>query len=129
MKKEIKNFSQDAKSKTKKYTGVHLIAEFWYPKIIEDSRIIKKILFETAKKANNTPLKFAFHKFSPQGFSAFLLLAESHISLHSWPELNYLAIDIFSCGEKAFPKKALEYLKELFQPKKIKVKEIKRGRL
>ena len=111
------------------YAGIHLIAEFWGGKIIEDSREIEKILITAAKKGKNTPLKIAIHKFSPQGITGVVLLAESHIALHSWPEINYLAIDIFTCGEKAFPYKTLDYLKEVFQPKKVELKEIKRGGL
>ena len=109
------------------YAGIHLIAEFWGGKIIEDSKEIEKILIRAAKKGKNTPLKIAIHKFSPQGITGVVLLAESHIAIHSWPEYDYIAIDIFTCGMKAFPQKSLDYLKEVFQPKKIEAKEIKRG--
>ncbi|MFQ6049672.1 MAG: adenosylmethionine decarboxylase [Candidatus Paceibacterales bacterium] len=109
------------------HAGIHLIAEFWNGKIIEDSKEIEKILITAAKKGKNTPLKIVIHKFSPQGITGVVLLAESHIALHSWPEFNYLAIDIFTCGERAFPDKTLDYLKEVFQPKKVKIKKIKRG--
>jgi len=111
----------------KKYAGVHLIAEFWHGKIIDDSREIEKILIEAVKRSKNTPLKLAIHKFSPQGITGVILLAESHIAIHTWPEINYVAIDIFTCGEKAIPKRALEYFKKAFKPKKVDVKEIKRG--
>lgn len=107
--------------------GVHLIAEFWYGKIIEDPKKIENILRKAVKKANNTPLEVAIHKFYPQGITGVVLLAESHIALHIWPEFNYIAIDIYTCGGKSLPQKALEYLKEEFQPKRIKVIEIKRG--
>ena len=113
----------------KKYAGIHLIVEFWFGKIIEDQKEIKKILIEAAKKANSTPLKTVVYKFLPQGITGVVLLAESHIAIHSWPEINYLAIDIFTCGDKAAPKKALDYLKEVFKPKKITVKELKRGKM
>ncbi|MBZ9569454.1 adenosylmethionine decarboxylase [Patescibacteria group bacterium] len=109
------------------YAGIHLIAEFWNGKIIENPKEIENILVEAVKKSKNTPLQVAIQKFSPQGITGVVLLAESHIALHAWPEINYLAIDIFTCGDKAMPHKALEYLKKKFQPKKIKVQEIKRG--
>jgi len=118
----------DKKNKTK-YAGIHLIAEFWDGKIIENSTEIEQILLEAAKRGGNTPLKVTIHKFSPQGITGVILLAESHIALHSWPEINYLAIDIFTCGEKAMPFKALECLKEVFEPKKIQIQKIKRGTL
>lgn len=110
-----------------KYAGVHLIAEFWQGKIIEDSKKLENILVSAAKKGGNTPLEVIIHKFSPHGITGVILLAESHIALHSWPEIDYLAIDIFTCGNKAMPQKALEYLKKTFKPKKVKIEKIKRG--
>jgi len=115
------------KEKKQKYAGIHLIAEFWGGKIIEDSKEIEKILTLAAKKAHNTPLEVTIHKFSPQGITGVVLLAESHIALHSWSEFNYLAIDIFTCGDKALPQKALDYLKKKFKPRRVEIKEIKRG--
>ena len=115
--------------KKQKYAGIHLIAEFWSGLVIEDPKEIKKILIGAVKVSKNTPLEILIHKFSPQGLTGVVLLAESHLSIHSWPEMNYLAIDIFTCGEGAFPYKALEYLKKKFQPKKIEIKEIKRGKV
>jgi S-adenosylmethionine decarboxylase len=116
-------------SREQKYSGIHLIAEFWNGKIIEDTKRIERILIESVKAAGGTPLETLVHKFLPQGLTGVVLLAESHISIHTWPELNYVAIDIFTCGDKAAPKKALEYLKGEFQPKRIETKEIKRGRI
>lgn len=113
--------------KSQKYAGIHLIAEFWYGKNIENPKELERILIKAVKKAKNVPLEIAIHKFSPQGITGVILLAESHLALHSWPEINYLAIDIFTCGEKAMPYRALEYLKKAFKPKKIEIKEIKRG--
>lgn len=115
------------RNKKLNYAGIHLIAEFWFGKVIEDKEELKKILIEAVKKAKNFPLEIAIHKFNPQGITGIVLLAESHIALHSWSELNYLAIDIFTCGKKAMPYKALEYLEKVFQPKKIEIKKIKRG--
>ncbi|MDP1538848.1 MAG: adenosylmethionine decarboxylase [bacterium] len=116
-------------SNKQKYAGIHLIAEFWNGKIIEDPKEIKKILAEAVKKAKSAPLEIAIHKFSPQGLTGVVLLEESHIAIHTWPEINYVAIDIFTCGEKAMPRRALEYLKKTFKPKKIEIKELKRGKL
>ena len=96
-------------------------------KIIENSKEIEKILITAAKKSGNTPLEVTIHKFSPQGITGVVLLAESHIALHSWSEFNYLAIDIFTCGDKAKPEKALEYLKKKFKPKKVVIQKITRG--
>jgi len=117
------------KSKKQKYAGIHLIAEFWNGRIIESPREIKKILIRSIRKAESTPLEAVIHKFSPQGLTGVVLLAESHIALHSWPEFNYLAIDIFTCGDFAKPKKALQYFKNVFKPEKVEIRELKRGRI
>ena len=130
MRKKTKRSIQWVKKTNKqKYAGIHLIAEFWNGKIIEDPKEIKKILAEAVKKAKSAPLETAIHKFSPQGLTGVVLLEESHIAIHTWPEINYVAIDIFTCGEKAIPRRALEYLKKMFKPKKIEIKELKRGKL
>jgi len=117
------------KNTKKKYAGIHLIADFWHGKIIKDIKGVRRILIEAARAANNTPLEISIHKFSPQGLTGVILLAESHIAIHSWPEFDYLAIDIFTCGEKSMPYKALDYLKKEFRPKKVEVRELKRGKL
>ena len=127
MVKKTKRSIQWVNGKKQKYAGLHIIAEFWGSKIIEDSKEIEKILVRAAKKGGNTPLKVDTHKFSPQGITGVVLLAESHIALHSWPEYEYLAIDIFTCGDKTFPGKSLDYLKMKFKPKKTKVRKIRRG--
>jgi S-adenosylmethionine decarboxylase len=116
-----------AKKKSKKFLGIHLICEFWGGKTIEEGKELEKIFLCAAKHSQNTPLKFSFHKFNPHGITGFLLLAESHISYHSWPEYNYAALDIFTCGKKTFPKKALFYLKKILKPQKVEIKEVKRG--
>ena len=112
-----------------KYAGVHLVADFWNGKPIEDAQNLREILIKAAQEAGATPLEVSIHKFSPQGITGVVLLAESHIAVHSWPEYNYMAIDIFTCGDKSVPRKALEYLEERFQPQKMDKKEIKRGRI
>jgi len=117
------------KSNRQKYAGIHLIVEFWNGKIIENQAELKKILWRAAKAANNTPLEFVVHKFQPQGITGVVLLAESHIAYHSWPEFHYAAIDIYTCGEKASPRKAIECLKKELRPRKIEIREFKRGKI
>jgi len=114
-------------NQNQKYAGIHIVADFWLGNIIEDPKRIEEILVEAAKRGNNVPLETAIHKFEPQGITGVVLLAESHIALHLWPEYKYLAIDIFTCGDKATPDKSLAYLKEVFQPEKAEVKKIIRG--
>lgn len=126
MENKVKKGSSALSTNTK-HAGTHLIIEFWGGKIIESASEIKRILLETAKESNNTPVGVKIHKFNPHGLTGFVLLAESHISIHTWPELDYVAIDIFSCGKNSQPYKGLDYLKKEFQPRKVKFREIKRG--
>lgn len=125
--KKTKRSSVWAIRKNQKSVGQHLIVDFWGAKKIENPKKLEEILILAAEKAGNTPLKFSYHKFNPHGITGVLLLAESHIAWHSWPEFDFLAIDIFTCGNKTFPEKALEYLKKKLKPKKFKILKIERG--
>jgi S-adenosylmethionine decarboxylase len=107
--------------------SVHLLADLESPHFVEDPRKLRKILWEAALAAKNTPLKTSIHKFPLQGITGIVILAESHIAIHTWPECNYMAVDIFTCGRKSMPYRALDYLKEQFKPKKTKIMFIKRG--
>ena len=128
MKKETKrSIIRIKENKTKKFAGIHLIAEFWYGKEIKTKKEAERILKNSVKEARATALEIVIHKFNPQGLTGVILLAESHIAVHSWPELNYTAIDIFTCGDKSSADKALEYFKRELNPKKVKVIKIKRG--
>ena len=129
MKKTKRSLWAIRKSKNQNSLGIHLICDFWFGKKIEDPKKLEKVLIEAAKKSGNVPLKFSYHKFNPQGLTGVLLLKESHIAFHSWPEFGYLAIDVFNCGEKAKPERALKYLQKVLKPKKVEVLIIKRGKL
>ena len=110
-----------------KYAGIHIIADFFGGKRIESSVMLQKLLCHAARKGSNKPLEFVSHEFFPQGITGVMLLAESHIAVHTWPELSYIAVDIFTCGEKSKPEKALKFLREALRPKNIRVQRIKRG--
>ena len=105
----------------------HLIADLETEHFVDSPKEIEKILYAAARKANNTPLKAVVHKFSPHGVTGVILLSESHIAIHSWPEYKYVAVDIFTCGRKTQPKKALEYIRRKFKARQIRVQEIKEG--
>lgn len=109
------------------YAGIHVIADFWDSKMIDDEKEMEAALYKAAKAANSKPLSFSVYKFSPQGITAVLLLSESHIAIHTWPEIGYIALDIFTCGEQSLPMKALEYFRALLEPQEVVIKEIKRG--
>jgi S-adenosylmethionine decarboxylase len=109
-----------------KSAGVHILLDFWGAKNINSVKFVRKALFDAVKASKFTLLKVDLHKFSPQGVSGVAIIAESHISIHTWPEYEFAAIDIFSCGDKD-PKPAVKSLKKSFTPKKVLTKEIQRG--
>jgi S-adenosylmethionine decarboxylase len=112
-----------------KYAGRHILLEFWGAQGINSITKVKKALTQAVKASGATLLKIELHKFSPQGISGVAIIAESHLSFHSWPEYKYAAIDIFTCGEKVKPQKAISVLKKFFKPSKVEIKEIKRGKI
>ena len=94
--------------------GAHVLADFWgcQPEKLDDSRLLMQALREAALVANMTILGEEEHKFEPQGFTGMLLLSESHISIHTYPEQGYAAVDVFTCGG-GLTEKAIKYLKEI----------------
>ena len=112
----------------KQKLGVHLVAELYLdnPRVLNDEKQIKESLIDAAIAGNMTVINASSHKFSPHGVTALILLAESHISIHTWPEHGYAAVDIFACGE-GDAEASLERLKELLPVKELKVLKIERG--
>jgi len=110
-----------------KYAGTHLILELWNGKNFSSLPKIEKILKDAISACRTTLLKIDLHKFSPYGgVSGVAIIQESHISIHTWPEFKYAALDIFVCG-KVNPYDAIPVIKEGFKPKKMQVTELKRG--
>ena len=109
------------------YAGTHLLVELWGATNLADVAGIENALLEGARKAGATVLHSYMHPFGEgMGVSGVVVLAESHISIHTWPERGYAAIDLFMCG-KADPYKAIPALKAAFAPNGIQVAESKRG--
>lgn len=110
-----------------KYAGIHLLVELWHAKYLTDAAKIRSILVKAIKACGATMLSIDLHVFSPNGgISGVAVLQESHISIHTWPEFNYAALDVFVCGT-IDPHRAVSVLESNFQPGKIEVQEIKRG--
>ena len=110
-----------------KYAGMHILLDFWGASHLTDPTYIGHVLREAAKAAGATVLHSHFHRFLPNGgVSGVLVLAESHISIHTWPERGFAAIDIFMCGE-CDPQKSIEPLREAFQPTRVVKSEHFRG--
>lgn len=119
--------TSNANIPTTNYAGHHVMADFWYGKTLETEREVRVLLKKAAQAANSTALRTSIFKFEPQGITGVILLAESHIAIHTWPEIGYVAVDVFTCGANAKPKEALEFFKRELQPKKSKIREMKRG--
>lgn len=109
--------------------GVHCILELYEcpAELLNDLNFIKKALQEAALEAESTLLKQIEFQFQPQGVTALALLAESHISIHTWPENGYLAADVFTCGEHSKPVEACKYLIKAFQSGKHIFMKMPRG--
>jgi S-adenosylmethionine decarboxylase len=95
--------------------------------LINDETFVRDQLEQAARKALSTLLSMGSHTFSPQGLTAFALLAESHISIHTWPELGYAAVDIFTCGDTAKPELACEFLAGKFRAGRHDLRVLTRG--
>lgn len=87
----------------------------------------KESMLSAIAEANMTLLSFTYHQFEPQGLAVWALLAEGHMSIHTYPKMSYTAIDIFTYGENIRPEQAVKILKHCFHPEKIKTTNIKRG--
>ncbi len=108
------------------YAGSHLIVDMWEAENLDDIEAIEQALTKAIEAACATLLHLHLHRFAPTGVSGVAVLAESHISIHTWPEKGYAALDIFMCGD-AEPSKAIPVLREAFRPGSINVSEHKRG--
>lgn len=94
---------------------------------INDVKFIEEAMLNATKAANATIISHNFHKFSPYGVSGVVVIAESHVAIHTWPEYNYAAVDIFTCGDTIDPWIIQEFLKDAFTSKNISSMEMKRG--
>lgn len=118
-----------SKTNGSKALGKHLIIELegCPPELINDIGFIRQSLLTAAEEIGATIMGESFHRFSPQGVSGVVVIAESHISIHTWPEHGYAAADIFTCGERVVPERGVDFLIKAFQPQRSTVKELLRG--
>ncbi|MEM6945571.1 MAG: adenosylmethionine decarboxylase [Pseudomonadota bacterium] len=110
----------------KVFAGTHLIIEVVDGEGLDDERRIQQAFRDCVEVCGATLLHIHTHKFSPQGVSGVAVLAESHISVHTWPEIGYGAFDVFMCGE-ATPWRAVEVLRAAFDAGDVRVRELLRG--
>ena len=109
------------------YSGTHLLIDLWGASRLDDCIYIEETLRRCVTACNATLLHIHLHQFSESGgVSGVAVLAESHISVHTWPERNYAAFDVFMCGS-ARPLNTIAILDKAFEPGDLKVKKILRG--
>ena len=130
---EIHNNSQTLSSfsdeKKLSHQSKHLLVDLYKcdREKLNDESFLRCILNRAAKLANASVLNLISNKFEPQGVTAIALLAESHISIHTWPESNYSAIDIFTCGQNMKPELASQYLIEALKAEEHFLRVIERN--
>jgi S-adenosylmethionine decarboxylase proenzyme len=109
------------------YLGDHYIIELLTDKaeLLDDEKYIYETLVAAANAAKVTIISVTTHQFTPHGITGYLLLAESHISIHTWPEHGYAAVDVFTCGGD--PKAAIEEIKKRLGARKTREMYIPRG--
>lgn len=112
-----------------KVLGKHTIVEFYdcNPKQLADLALLERALAIAAESTGASVIKSTFHKFSPHGITGVVIIAESHLSIHTWPEYNYAAVDIFTCGTVMDNHQAIKYLKQVLKARFHSVIELKRG--
>jgi len=94
---------------------------------LNDIKFVQDVMINAALEAGAEVREFVFHKFSPQGVSGVVVISESHLAIHTWPELGYAAVDVFTCGEKVNPWDACNYLAEKFGSTYVNANEVRRG--
>jgi len=97
------------------------------PGSLDDVERVQNIMVDAAVKAGAEVREVAFHKFSPQGVSGVVVISESHLAVHTWPEFGYAAVDVFTCGDKVDPWDAVHIIAGLFKSKQVTASEMKRG--
>lgn len=109
--------------------GKHLLLELkdCDKEVLNDLSFLRGLLAAAASEAGATVLGESFHQFKPYGVSGVVIIAESHLFIHTWPECGYAAVDIFTCGDSVQPEKAAQILIRGLKSKNHSILEIKRG--
>jgi len=114
-----------------KALGRHILTEFYgcNSQVLSDVDMIRQYMEEATRITGATIVQSIFHLFSPHGVSGVIIISESHLAIHTWPEYGYAAIDLFTCGEDVDPWKAYTFLKEKLGARHVSTMEMKRGRV
>ncbi|HHW26547.1 MAG TPA: S-adenosylmethionine decarboxylase proenzyme [Firmicutes bacterium] len=109
--------------------GRHVLAEVYGCEfnVLNDLERIREIFVSAALSAGAEVRETAFHRFSPQGVSGVVVISESHLAIHTWPELGYAAVDVFTCGERVDPWVAVNAIVKEIGAGSVEASEVKRG--
>lgn len=109
--------------------GRHIAVDLWGVEfeVLNDADYLREIMVEAANKSQATVLSVSYKQFEPNGCTILILLAESHLSIHTYPEKEFAALDCYTCGMTVDPKIAIDHLIELLKPKKVYSKIFIRG--
>jgi S-adenosylmethionine decarboxylase len=112
-----------------KALGTHIVCELsgCDPAMLSDVDAVAEIMVQAAHEANATVIERAFHRFQPQGVSGVVVIQESHLSIHTWPETGYAAMDFYTCGDHTNPWAACEFAAKALVAKVMTTTEVKRG--
>jgi len=94
---------------------------------LNDREMLRDAMRQAAVKAGATVITDVFHEFNPHGISGVVVIAESHLAIHTWPEFGFAAVDLFTCGDDIMPDRAMKYLQEKLKAARFSVIELKRG--
>lgn len=114
-----------------KSLGQQLIVELYgcNRTLLDDPSRLEQILTEAIRRSGGTIIRPCFHHFSPHGVTGVVVIAESHVSIHTWPEFGYCALDVFTCGTQVKTDQIFEFVRSELQAQETSVMEVKRGTL
>lgn len=109
--------------------GSHLLLDLWGvdPALLDDDRALRRHMSESARLGGATVVEERFHRFAPQGVSGVVVLAESHVAVHTWPENGFAALDVFTCGRPDVAQSIADHLVERFAPQEVEIHRVDRG--
>lgn len=109
------------------YAGIHIIIDAWQASNLINTDFVEQVIKQAAEKTGAEIISSKFHSFGEnEGCTGIILLSESHMSIHTWPEQDYAAIDVFTCGETN-PRLSLDVVKEKFETDCLQIQELTRG--
>lgn len=107
--------------------GRHLLIELWDAENLDQPQVGEEAIVETVRATGGTLLDTRLIPFPNGGYSGVCIIAESHVTIHTWPEYGYAAVDMFTCGPNMNMEAGVETLKRYFRPQRVEVTDVERG--